>query len=205
MKSRKTLENDELRHDDIMVINPDPLTTRKNVSPIRGRLLEMGINSHLAGVDTDADVFFQPHKTSVTFTGVHRAKGNEAGMVYIINAQDCHSALRNLVSIRNRLFTAISRSKAWVRVLGIGSAMNALIQEYERLKERQYELKFTYPTKKQREQLKIIHRDMTSAESKQLQKHQQSISDLLKDLDSGKVHREDLDESMRAKLKELLG
>ena len=193
---KKNLENDELRHDDIIVINTDPLTTRKNVGPIRRRLLEMGINCHLAGVP-DADIFFQPHETSVTFTGVHRAKGNEAGMVYIINAQDCHSASWNLASIRNRLFTAITRSKAWVRVLGIGSAMNALIQEYERLKKRNYELKFTYPTKEQREQLKIIHRDMTTAESKQLRKHQQSIYDLLKDLDSGKVHREDLDESMQ--------
>ncbi len=202
---KDNLDNDELRHDDIIVINPDPLTTRQEVGPIRGRLFEMGINSHLAGVDTDADVFFQPHETSVTFTGVHRAKGNEAGMVYIINAQDCHSASRNLASIRNRLFTAITRSKAWVRVLGIGSAMNALIQEYERLNNQNYVLKFTYPTKEQREQLQIIHRDMTTAESKQLQKYRQSISDLLKDLDSGKVYREDLDESMRAKLKELLG
>ena len=26
----------------------------------------------------------------MTFTGIFRAKGNEAGMVYIVNAQDCH-------------------------------------------------------------------------------------------------------------------
>lgn len=122
---KNNLKNDELRHDDIIVINPNPLTTREKVVPIRRCLLEMGINSHLAGVDTDADVFFQPDATSVTFTGVHRAKGNEAGMVYIINAQDCHSAIRNLASIRNRLFTSITRSKAWVRVLGIGHGMNA--------------------------------------------------------------------------------
>lgn len=202
---KNNLKNDELRHDDIIVINPNPLTTREKVGPIRGRLLEMGIGSHLAGVDTDADVFFQPDATSVTFTGVHRAKGNEAGMVYIINAQDCHSAARNLASIRNRLFTAITRSKAWVRVLGIGHGMNALMQEYEELQRQNFELKFTYPTKEQREQLQTIHRDMTTAEGKQLQKYQQSVTDLINDLDSGKVHREDLDENMIARLKEHLG
>ena len=202
---KNNLKNDELRHDDIIVINPNPLPTREKVGPIRGRLLEMGIGSHLAGVDTDADVFFQPDATSVTFTGVHRAKGNEAGMVYIINAQDCHSAARNLASIRNRLFTAITRSKAWVRVLGIGHGMNALMQEYEELQRQNFELKFTYPTKEQREQLQIIHRDMTTAEHKRLRKHRQSFTDLINDLDSGKVHREDLDENMIARLKEHLG
>ena len=120
---KKNLEADELRHDDIVVINTDPLTTRQRVGPIRRRLLDMGINSHLAGVDTDPDIFFTPETASVTFTGIYRAKGNEAGMVYIVNAQDCHSAAWNLASIRNRLFTAITRSKAWVRVLGVGNGM----------------------------------------------------------------------------------
>ena len=78
----KNLEKDELRHDDIVVINPDPRTTRAKVGPVRSRLWQKGINSHLAGVDTDPDVFFQSDSASVTFTGVYRAKGNEAGMVY---------------------------------------------------------------------------------------------------------------------------
>ena len=110
----RNLAEDEIRHGDIIVINPDPLTTRSNVGPVRSLLLDMGIQSHLAGVDTSPDTFFQPHEESVTFTGVHRAKGNEAGMVYVINAQDCHSSA-NLATIRNRLFTAITRSKAWPR------------------------------------------------------------------------------------------
>jgi superfamily I DNA and RNA helicase len=99
---RVNLEMDELRHDDIVVINPDPLTTQRNVGTIRRRLLDLGINSHLAGVDTDPDIFFKPEAASVTFSGVFRSKGNEAGMVYIINAQDCHSAAKNLSTIRNR-------------------------------------------------------------------------------------------------------
>ena len=207
---KKNLTEDELRHDDIIVINPDPLTTRDQVGPIRRRLLDLDINSHIAGVDTDPDVFFFPSKPSVffslkpsvTFTGVHRAKGNEAGMVYIINAQDCHSAARNLASIRNRLFTAITRSKAWIRVLGIGSDMAELIKEYETLKARNFELQFTYPTAKQREQLRIVHRDMTEEERKRLASRQKSVVDLVRDLESGTIRAEDIDEIER--LRELL-
>ena len=201
---RKNLENDELRHDDIVVINPDPRTTRKKVGPIRHRLLRMKINSHLAGVDTDPDTFFQSDDASVTFTGIYRAKGNEAGMVYIINAQDCNTGSFNLASIRNRLFTAITRSKAWVRVLGIGPGMKTLMTEYKKLKHNDFKLCFTYPDKEQREQLQIVHRDMTEAERKRLQSRQRNLSELIEDLETGVVHPEDLGDDL-VKLKELLG
>ena len=201
---KKNLENDELRYEDIIVINPDPRTTRSSVGPIRSRLLEMGINSHLAGVDTDPDTFFQTGKNLVTFTGVFRAKGNEAGMVYIINAQDCHSSLRNLASIRNQLFTAITRSKAWIRVLGVGSRMKEIKKEYDKLKSQGFKLQFIYPTEKQREQLRVVHRDMTTAERKRLEQRQKSLFDLIKDIESGNIHIEDLDEAAVARLREFL-
>lgn len=198
------LNNDELRHDDIIVINTNPLTTRKKTGPIRKRLLDTGIQSHLAGVDTDPDVFYAPGRDSLTFTGIHRAKGNEAGMVYIINAQDCHSAAWNLSTIRNRLFTAITRSKAWVRVFGVGDGMDALIQEYKEVNKRDFELTFTYPTEQEREQLRIIHRDMTEAERKKLGTYRTTMQSLVADLDSGKVDPADLDEVTRARLRDLL-
>lgn len=200
---KRNLEEDELRHDDIVVINPDPLTTRRSIGPIRRRLLDMDIQCHLAGVDYGPDTFFQHDAQSVTFTGIYRAKGNEAGMVYIINAQDCHSTARNLASIRNRLFTAITRSKAWIRVLGIGGGMEELQKEYAKLKRQGFELRFTYPTEQQREQLRVVHRDMTTAERKQLKSRQKSLDDLIKDIESGNVHIEDLDKGMVEKLRAL--
>ncbi len=201
---RTNLEADELRHDDIVVINPDPLTTRERVGPIRRRLLDVGINSHLAGVDTDPDIFFPSGGASVTFTGIYRAKGNEAGMIYIINAQDCHSGTWNLARVRNQLFTAITRSKAWVRVLGVGDNMLQIIKEYETLKEKNFELSFKYPTEEQRKQLKIIHRDLTSEERKRLETGEKVLGDLLADLESGRIHPEDLDEGLKEKLRNLL-
>ena len=46
-----------------------------------------GINSILAGVDTDRDTFRV--NGCVTCAHVYRAKGNEAPMVYIANAEYC--------------------------------------------------------------------------------------------------------------------
>ena len=200
---KKNLEEDELRHDDIVVINPDPLTTRRRVGPIRSRLLHMGINSHLAGVDTSRDTFFKRDAQSVTFTGVYRAKGNEAGMVYIINAQDCHATARNLASIRNQLFTAVTRSKAWIRVLGVGSGMEELKKEYEELKKQNFELRFTYPTEEQREQLRIVHQDMTTTERHSLKNSQKNLDGLIEEIESGKVHIEDLDRRTVEKVRAL--
>ena len=201
---KKNLEDDELRHDDIVVINPDPLTTREKIGPVRSRLWQLKINSHLAGVDTDPDVFFQPDSASVTFTGIYRAKGNEAGMVYVINAQDCNSATLNLASVRNRLFTAITRSKAWVRVLGVGPGMKDLMYEYDQLRQNDFELRFTYPTKAQRERLQIVHRDMTRAERDRLTTRKKGLKELIEDLKSGTIRPEDLSEDL-ADLKEVLG
>ena len=202
---RKNLKQDELRHEDIMVINPDPLSTRKNVGCVRKLLWDMGIQSHLAGVDTDRDVFFETNDSSVTFTGVHRAKGNEAAMVYVINAQKGQSAQFNLAQIRNRLFTAITRSKAWVRVLGIGHPMEELKQEYEKLLANDFELRFHYPSAEEREHLRIIHRDMTQAERERISQGNQSLATMIERLERGDLRPEDLDQEFVAKFATLLG
>ena len=200
----ENLSTDELRHDDIVVINPDPITTRNETGPIRARLLDLGVNSHLAGVDTRSDEFFSEHADSVTFSGVYRAKGNEAGMVYVINAQDCYGGGLNLASIRNRLFVAITRSKAWVRVVGIGGGMKKLQAEYEELKGRDFSLQFTYPTAQQRQRMRMVHRDMTSAELKLRQDREKDLRKLISDLDDGHVHVKDLDERLLDRLRALL-
>ncbi len=202
---KMNLDEDELRHDDLVVINPNPLTTRAEAGLIRSRLWDLGVDSHIAGVDTSPDIFFEERVDSITFTGIHRAKGNEAGMVYVINAQDCHGSGRNLASIRNRLFVAITRSKAWVRVLGIGRGMHALIAEYEQLVRNDFELRFTYPAQSQRELLRIVHRDMTQSERNRVRKSDRELSDLVRGLDSGEFRVEDLDKELLARLQTHMG
>lgn len=201
----KNIQEDELRPEDIIVINPDPKSTRKQVGAVRKILFERGIPSHLAGVDTSSDVFFQPDEGSITFTGIFRAKGNEAGMVYVMNAQDCYSSWNEIGTVRNSLFTAITRSKAWVRVIGIGESMAQLKVEYERIQANDYRLTFTYPDERLRKRLRVVNRDMSAEEQKRVQSAKRSMLTLIKELDEGHIQIEDLPETQIQRLRQILG
>ena len=199
----RNLTEDELRHSDVIVINTDPLSARKKLGRIRAELLDRDIQSHLAGVDTKADVFRQTG--SVTCTGIHRAKGNEAAMVYVVNAEEAHGSTANLAHVRNRLFTAMTRSTAWVRVCGIGPDMSALIDEYEQVRNANFELSFRYPTQGELEQLTVVHRDMSDKERQDWQKRLKSVEGLIDDLQHRRILLEDIDGEQLTTLRELLG
>lgn len=168
-------------------------------------LLRAGINSSLAGVSTSPDVFFE--KDVVTFTGIFRAKGNEAGMVYIVNADDCFDSIipTTRALIRNRLFTAITRSKAWVRVLGVGPQMEALRDEFNRVKQRQFRLDFNYPDEETKKALRIVNRDLTRTERKRLDAKVSDLTSAIEALENGDVRVEDLPEALRRRLKDIFG
>lgn len=185
------LQEDELRPDDIMVINPNPISARKHLGVTRSALLSRGISSHLAGVDTAPDEFFQ--QGSVVCCSVHRAKGNEAAMVYVVNADECEFPGVNLAAIRNSLFAAITRSKAWVRVTGIGSDMQALQTEFEQIKNADFKLRFRYPTVEELQQLRTIHRDMSQDARRKLERSKDAIVGLVEDLQEGRLFIEDFD------------
>lgn len=195
---RDNIENEELRPEDIIVINPDPLTTRNAVGAARRLLFIDNVNSELAGVSTSRDVFSKVG--AVTFTGVFRAKGNEAGMVYIINAQDCFTSFsKSLLALnRNRLFTGITRSKAWVRVLGFGQKMDGLKAEWERLVANDYKLRFRCPTAEEKQQLRLINVDPVPRKRKKTTKSErQGIEGLLEAVRRGDIDSEALIEQIR--------
>ncbi len=198
---RRNVSEDELDPEDVLVINPDPLKTRNAVAKPRAELLRHGINSTLAGVSSSADVFFEPN--TVTFTGIYRAKGNEAAMVYVINAQDCYSSFipADLSKARNRLFTAITRSKAWVRVLGVGPNMDKLRSEYQRVSTHGFKLDFVYPNEEARKKLQIVNRDMTKADRERLKKGIGDAASFIEALDRGEIEMEDLPSDILDKLK----
>lgn len=202
---KNNLQEDELRHDDIVVINPNPITARRATAALRQELFNAGIQNHLAGVDTDSDVFFKTDTQSITFSGIYRAKGNEAGMVYVINAQDCNGSGPGLATLRNQLFTAITRSKAWVRVIGYGPAMQELVDEFETLKEKDFKLDFYYPDQELLSKLRIVHRDLSSAEQKRLEQKKNNAEQFAADLSSGELHFEDLDPRTKEILRQQLG
>lgn len=200
----KNLNEDELRHDDIVVINPNPYTTKENVATIRSLLFQRNIASHTAGVDTEPDIFFTEENPSVAFSGIFRAKGNEAAMVYVVNAESCYESKYNLAKLRNQLFSAITRSKAWVRVLGVGEGMDGLIKEFKQVKAKGFKLEFIYPTQSQREHMNIVNRDMSESEKNHINKASENINALISDLESRQIYVEDLDKSQIDYLRSLL-
>ncbi len=194
------LTQDELKHDDIMVIHTNPLTARKAVGIAREKLFERGINSSLAGVTTSPDDFF--NENSIVFTSINRAKGNEAAMIYVINAQLCFSGLE-LARKRNILFTAMTRSKAWLRVIGYGENMQNLVTEYEKVKQEGFALEFRYPTEVERRRMNLVNRDMSPRERGLLKDRskQDNFKELLEALIRGEIHPEDLPSDVQESLR----
>jgi superfamily I DNA and RNA helicase len=195
------LQEDELKHDDIMVIHADPPTTREAVGSARARLYKKAINSSLAGVTTSPDDFFS--EDSVVFTSINRAKGNEAAMIYVINAQSCFS-IYELARKRNILFTAMTRSKAWLRVIGYGENMRKLEAEYIKVKQKDFSLEFVYPLEEARREMNLVNRDMSPQERERIDRKQNDLNDLLEALDKGEIYKEDLSPELIQRLKEKL-
>lgn len=195
------LKKEELKYQDIMIIHPDPKITKSYVSHIRIMLMERNIRSHIVGVQTTPDDFFQ--EDSIAISQIYRAKGNEAAVVYLVNADLCARGI-NLSRKRNILFTALTRSKAWVRVSGLQDNMELLMKEYREVREKNFQLQFTYPNEGQRKNMRIIHRDMTQNEIRDIQKSNFSLADVLSKIQKGEIQKEDLDENMLNALKDVL-
>lgn len=120
---------------------------------------------HTAGAANPEDFF---RDDSVVYSSVRRAKGNETFMVYIVNAQKCVNSLRRR-SDRNGLFTAITRSKGWVRVLGYGEDMETLNQEFEEIKNHDFKLYFEeYPDKEKQKEIFLNNQDVADKDVKAL-------------------------------------
>jgi superfamily I DNA and RNA helicase len=147
------------------------------------------IASHLAGVTSSRDEMFVGE--SVAITHIYRAKGNEAAMVYVVNADECFGGLQ-LAKKRNTLFTAITRSKGWVRVCGVGQAMQDLTEEFQAIVSNNFMLQFDYPTAEQIAPMKRIHRDRTVDEQRKIEKNIGGIVEIIEMVKAGELSLEQL-------------
>lgn len=198
----KNITVDELRYQDIMVIHTNPIDTKNRVGLLRKLLFEKGINSHVAGA-ANPDIFTE--ENSITFTGIYRAKGNEAAMVYVINGQECYDG-PELARKRNILFTAITRSKAWVRITGYGAEMVKLVNEFKKVKENDFKLDFIYPTEDQRRKMNVVNRDMTANEQRFIYQTNHELGRIVSALENEELFLEDIpEEILRSLKKKILG
>ena len=166
---KKDLYQEQLLPSDIMIIDMDAIESASNRMRLMNLLYEdenydpngeEALEIHSAGTTSPEDFF---RKDSIVYSSIYRAKGNEAFMIYIVNAQKCINSLTPR-SDRNALFTAITRSKGWVRVMGYGDEMKQLCQEFEETKKHDFKLYFKrYPTEEEKKQLILNNKDVDAS------------------------------------------
>ena len=193
----RNLAADELEPDDILIVLPDSYRAKSRAPHLIRQLARRGIQSHLVGVNTSVDEVFQPD--SVAIAHIYRAKGNEAPMVYAADSQ--HAAGQfNAVTRRNSLFTAITRSRAWVRITGWGEQMDPIRQEIETVLSNGFQLEFTIPTSSELAKLRHLHRDRPESVEKSLRKATEGLSVFLEAYDRGELDPLDLPPALRTRL-----
>lgn len=155
----KDITEENLRPDDICVISLDSRAIKLYFEKIEENLTEKGINVfNLLNVPNNNTRFNVDNH--VTLATLNKAKGNETGMVYIIGT-DAIFRHKDYIVDRNKLFTAMTRSKGWMQITGFKEA-SICQKEMDKLKENDYKLKFIQPSK---DETKTILRGMTEQQS----------------------------------------
>ena len=120
-------------------------------------LINQGINIYLPTHSTfncletpseqrNANQFW--YSGAITISTIHRAKGQEADMVYLVGLDQIAHDESNIY-LRNQLFVALTRTRGWVNISGIGDYL--LYQELSQLINSKNQIKFTVKRLPQRE------------------------------------------------------
>jgi superfamily I DNA and RNA helicase len=147
--------NQGLLPDDILVVVVDDRNAKKYLTDIQILLAGAEIKSNNIHADKFSikDFAIDGH---VTLSTIHKAKGNEAYSVHVVGTDSLYS-LEPTIRERNLMFTAITRTKGWVSISGIGSAALKWEIEIKKALEKVPNIEFKYPSKKE---LSIMKRDI---------------------------------------------
>lgn len=152
------IQYEDVSPDDIMIIDLDSINLNDNFTLFKKVLMSKAWDESNSKwicsvnlVNKDNAIKFRI-KDSIPYTTIFRAKGNEANIVFVINAHK----LQSISSYsRNRIFTAMTRARFKVYLLGVGN-MQSFVQEAQTVKENDYKLKFKYPTKNELQKMSTI-------------------------------------------------
>ena len=138
---KDNFQKDELQpsHDVLVIILGSFYDAKKLAQQTANFLIRQGINIYLPthktynNIDTEsesrlANQFWYPG--AVTISTIHRAKGQEADIVYLIGLDNIAKDESNIY-LRNQLFVALTRSRGWVNISGISNY--SLYRELEQI------------------------------------------------------------------------
>ena len=143
-----------LNPEDIIIVALDDRHMKGYFKALSAKLADIGIASNNIHADPYSDPPFTiPNK--VTLSTIYRAKGNEAAVVFVIGVDAISLKTRG---DRNKLFTAFTRTKAWLRVSGMQGSTEKIIEEMDEAEKNFPALRFTMPDLSK---LDMIQRDLS--------------------------------------------
>jgi superfamily I DNA and RNA helicase len=157
----KTFIADGLTPEDILVISADDRNAKDYFAAMGQSLAEQGISVHDVLSSPFSRTYFSV-EGHVTLSTVHRAKGNEAAAVILLGI-DALWPERNLRRGRNKLFTAFTRAKAWLRVGGCKNGAEGWSAEIDQALHNSPRLVFDWPDLKK---VETIQRDLSKREER---------------------------------------
>lgn len=148
-----------LQPEDLMAIAIDDRAAKSYLSLLAEALAERKISSNNIIADRYSEPAFQI-EGRCTLTTVYRAKGNEAAVVVVLG---CDAIPLKTRSGRNRLFTAFTRTKGWLRITGMAPSFTPLRQEIQKALDVSPHMKFKMPDPKN---IEMIQRDLAEKDAK---------------------------------------
>jgi superfamily I DNA and RNA helicase len=143
----KDINDDGLKPEEVLVINLDWKQMEENFAQLRQLLALAGIKSTRPGEGPSEKGRFQK-KDHVTLSSIFTAKGNEASVVYVIAFEQVDSHSRLIVQERNQVFTAMTRTRGWVTLTGIGKKAESLFSEIKAILRDPEQITFKVPDPK---------------------------------------------------------
>ena len=137
------IRQEHLRPDDICVVCLDMRNMTTYYQYLQCFLEQEGIQvfNMLNAPNSNTRFFYE---NCVTLSTINKAKGNEAGMVYLVGADSVFNNPDNIQE-RNKLFTSMTRAKGWLTITG-GKALKRVEVELGKLTENKLKLVFNQPS-----------------------------------------------------------
>lgn len=133
------IKTEFVRADDIIVISLDDKNSKKDLAT-----LSYVLNSREIMTFNITDNFYSKGFISedcVTLSTVYKAKGNEAAIVYVMGT-DVFEYNKNRRNMRNKVFTAFTRAKGWLKISGVDIKDSQLWNEIQCVFDNKFILKF---------------------------------------------------------------
>lgn len=160
--------DEELQPEEIMVISLDEWKNHgSSFEKLRRMLAERKVNAVIAQREA-----FQV-KGCVTLTGIFPAKGNEASVVYVTGFEQVGANPGLIVQERNQAFTAMTRTKGWCILTGVGKRAETLFKEIEAITKEPGQVTFPVPDPK------TIQRNLDSLEYERRRRRVKKVEDLI--------------------------